>query len=146
MIKLFSSTVNEIKLRWCPFSMSTNSVQRGWQNVWVNDCIKFRQKSHVPRVFNIVLKYLIFLFRFPVCNFVVHDRCSKTVVSSCSSIAAMLIKVSIIWKRSRRTRHLRIFFLSNFQILSIFFILWRLISLMMMMTAAINADDRDDKF
>ncbi|KYQ59333.1 Diacylglycerol kinase theta [Trachymyrmex zeteki] len=28
-----------------------------------------------------------------VCNFVVHDRCLKAVVSPCSSIAASLIKV-----------------------------------------------------
>ena len=30
---------------------------------------------------------------FAVCNFVVHDRCMKTVVSPCSSIATYLIKV-----------------------------------------------------
>lgn len=32
----------------------------------------------------------------PVCNFVVHDRCLKTVVSPCSSKAASLIKVNLI--------------------------------------------------
>ncbi|KAK7091212.1 hypothetical protein V1264_008930 [Littorina saxatilis] len=30
-----------------------------------------------------------------VCNFVVHDRCMKTVVSPCSSIATSLIKVRL---------------------------------------------------
>jgi hypothetical protein len=29
------------------------------------------------------------------CNFVVHDRCLKTVVSPCSSIAATIIKVTL---------------------------------------------------
>lgn len=37
---------------------------------------------------------LVFLF-VTVCNFVVHDRCLKAVVSPCSSIAASLIKVRI---------------------------------------------------
>lgn len=31
-----------------------------------------------------------------VCNFVVHDRCLKTVVSPCSTIAINVIKVSYI--------------------------------------------------
>ena len=33
------------------------------------------------------------LYSVAVCNFVVHDRCMKTVVSPCSSIATSLIKV-----------------------------------------------------
>jgi hypothetical protein len=37
-----------------------------------------------------------------VCNFVVHDRCLKTVVSACSSIAANLIKVSTVFSASDR--------------------------------------------
>lgn len=36
-----------------------------------------------------------FFFFVTVCNFVVHDRCLKAVVSPCSSIAASLIKVRI---------------------------------------------------
>lgn len=38
--------------------------------------------------------FLISVLSFSVCNFVVHDRCLKTVISPCSSIAAMLVKVS----------------------------------------------------
>ena len=43
----------------------------------------------------IVLRELMFFF-VSVCNFVVHDRCMKTVVSPCSSIATSLIKVCIL--------------------------------------------------
>nr|CAD7426375.1 unnamed protein product [Timema monikensis] len=34
-----------------------------------------------------------------ICNFVVHDRCLKTVVSPCSSIAATLVKVAKTYSR-----------------------------------------------
>ena len=34
-------------------------------------------------------------FFFSVCNFVVHDRCCKTVVSPCSSVAIKFVKVSL---------------------------------------------------
>ena len=40
-------------------------------------------------------KALTLLLFFSVCNFVVHDRCLKNVVSPCSSIAANLVKVSV---------------------------------------------------
>lgn len=43
-----------------------------------------------PSVFTDVV---VVFFLFTVCNFVVHDRCLKTVVSACSSIATNLIKV-----------------------------------------------------
>ena len=41
----------------------------------------------------IIIIWLINNLFFAVCNFVVHERCLKTVVSPCSSIAANLIKV-----------------------------------------------------
>ncbi|XP_066993367.2 diacylglycerol kinase theta isoform X2 [Anabrus simplex] len=44
-----------------------------------------------------------------VCNFVVHDRCLKTVVSPCSSIAASLIKNPVAHCWSEQTHHKRKF-------------------------------------
>ncbi|XP_069692506.1 diacylglycerol kinase theta isoform X5 [Periplaneta americana] len=44
-----------------------------------------------------------------VCNFVVHDRCLKTVVSPCSSIAASLIKNPVAHCWSEQTHHKRRF-------------------------------------
>ncbi|XP_046397842.1 diacylglycerol kinase theta isoform X1 [Ischnura elegans] len=44
-----------------------------------------------------------------VCNFVVHDRCLKTVVSPCSSIAANLIKNPVAHCWSEQTHHKRRF-------------------------------------
>ncbi|XP_054266246.1 diacylglycerol kinase theta-like isoform X2 [Macrosteles quadrilineatus] len=44
-----------------------------------------------------------------VCNFVVHDRCLKTVVSPCSSIAASLIKNPVAHCWSEQTQHKRKF-------------------------------------
>ncbi|XP_063244088.1 diacylglycerol kinase theta isoform X3 [Bacillus rossius redtenbacheri] len=44
-----------------------------------------------------------------VCNFVVHDRCLKTVVSPCSSIAASLIKNPVAHCWSEPTHHKRKF-------------------------------------
>lgn len=41
------------------------------------------------------LNFSPLFFFVTVCNFVVHDRCLKAVVSPCSSIAASLIKVRI---------------------------------------------------
>lgn len=52
----------------------------------------------------------MYVLSFSVCNFVVHDRCLKTLVSPCSSIAASLIKVS----KSK-------FFVLNFNIKTILF-------------------------
>lgn len=36
----------------------------------------------------------LFVCLLAVCSFVVHDRCLKTVVSSCASLAALSIAVS----------------------------------------------------
>ncbi|XP_046673219.1 diacylglycerol kinase theta isoform X3 [Homalodisca vitripennis] len=44
-----------------------------------------------------------------VCNFVVHDRCLKTVVSPCSSIAASLIKNPVAHCWSEQSQHKRKF-------------------------------------
>ncbi|XP_073992573.1 diacylglycerol kinase theta isoform X4 [Rhodnius prolixus] len=44
-----------------------------------------------------------------VCNFVVHDRCLKTVISPCSSIAASLIKNPVAHCWSEPTHHKRKF-------------------------------------
>ncbi|KAI5712151.1 hypothetical protein M8J75_006242 [Diaphorina citri] len=44
-----------------------------------------------------------------VCNFVVHDRCLKTVVSACSSIAANLIKNPVAHCWSEQSHHKRKF-------------------------------------
>ncbi|EEB11587.1 Diacylglycerol kinase theta, putative [Pediculus humanus corporis] len=44
-----------------------------------------------------------------ICNFVVHDRCYRTVVSSCSSIAATLIKNPVAHCWSEPTHHKRKF-------------------------------------
>ncbi|XP_046735909.1 diacylglycerol kinase theta isoform X2 [Diprion similis] len=44
-----------------------------------------------------------------VCNFVVHDRCLKTVVSPCSSIAASLIKNPVAHCWSEQAHHKRKF-------------------------------------
>ncbi|XP_075238198.1 diacylglycerol kinase theta [Lycorma delicatula] len=44
-----------------------------------------------------------------VCNFVVHDRCLKTVISPCSSIAASLIKNPVAHCWSEQTHHKRKF-------------------------------------
>ena len=46
------------------------------------------------------LTRVFFLVCVSVCNFVVHDRCMKTVVSPCSSIATSLIKVCILHLQS----------------------------------------------
>jgi len=45
-------------------------------------------------ILNSLLKKLKWIQSYiSVCNFVVHERCLKTVVSACSSIATNLIKV-----------------------------------------------------
>lgn len=62
---------------------------------------KSKRKSWL--VLNLTCALLNYKFQFlpcffyfvAVCNFVVHDRCLKAVVSPCSSIAASLIKVRI---------------------------------------------------
>lgn len=46
---------------------------------------------------------MFIFFSVAVCNFVVHDRCLKAVVSPCSSIAANLIKVRYILRLVRLT-------------------------------------------
>lgn len=54
----------------------------------LNCIIKFYAVSYL-----VFFKFLINNF-FPVCNFVVHERCSKTVISPCSSVASSLVKVN----------------------------------------------------
>lgn len=52
--------------------------------------------SSLPQIIlNYTVKSPFLPFLVTVCNFVVHDRCLKAVVSPCSTIAAGLIKVRI---------------------------------------------------